>query len=200
MKADATEEIVEDELRMTEKSVANLDSICDTTLVGITFLFAGIATWGAFGFGEVSSGSISTTQAWPFLGFIVLSGVATTVAVSYIIRGLFPRQFYTEEVGETILHSTWLPGIGSGTSQSAILDRARSTTAEAYVSEFIESYDPEDEIETHEKFSKVKLRNLKAIAGIKAKLTGKGLLWFQLGVLFFLASLLYGGVLVVLSG
>lgn len=199
MTAEDLDEIVQTEVAATERSVSNLDSICDTTLVGITFLLAGLATWGGFALGRIIDHGIRPLFAWPFLVLLVLSGVATTAAVSHIVTGLFPRQFYTEQVGETLVESPWNPLSRSDTSQSALLDRAQSTTPETYVEEFIDRYDGTAAVDNPSDFSRIRLRNLKIVAERKAVATGNGLAWFRLAVVCFLGTLVYGGVLVLLA-
>lgn len=166
----------------TFQSIANLDSIGDTAIIGITFLLAALGTWVTFAFPRLSA---SPPLRVAFV-LIALASVFTTVAsVYYLVDSLAPRRFYGSAVGERFLDHKWFPWRNDDPTD---LERFARTDIDSpadlrrAVEAWIEAYDEDTTVDSEEAFAYSRLLNYKLVARHKARNTAYGMAFLRLAV------------------
>ena len=82
--------LAKQEANDTFSSITVLDSICDTTIVAITFLLTELVGWVGFALPRIQS-----TDAWSTVIILILVSAGFTFCnVHYIVKSLSPRAFY----------------------------------------------------------------------------------------------------------
>lgn len=190
--AEELESIALAEADDTFQSISDLDSICDTTLIAVTFLLAAIATWTAFAFDRLFS------PRWlqaVFVIAVILTVLMLALAVNQLVRALFPRAFTGTEIGDRFPSSHLF---GTGT-QSPGVDVLR-------FNEVLQEDDPDLAVEleswldeytaagvTDERgYRLARLFNYKIVARQKAQHTARGLAWFRVSLVAFLIVVIIG--------
>lgn len=190
--------IAREEADETFRSIANLDNIGDTAIVGITFLLAAIGTWVTFAYPQlVSSPELHAV----FVALTLASVTATLVSMYYLVDALAPRRFYGDGVGSRFLEHKWLPWRNDDPmdlqrfSRVEIESPADLRTA---VDEWIEAYDEDTTVDSEETFQYSRLLNYKLVARHKARNTAYGMAFLRLAVVclgLVIATSLAGHVL-----
>lgn len=166
----------------TFQSIANLDNIGDTAIVGITFLLAALGTWVTFAYPRLSE--TPGVRA----GFILLalaSVAATLASMYYLVDSLAPRRFYGDGVGDRFLDHKWLPWLNDDPTD---LDRFSRTEIDspadlrAAVEVWIDEYDEDTNIDSEAAFQYSRLLNYKLVARHKARNTAYGMAFLRLAV------------------
>lgn len=190
--AEELESIALAEADDTFQSITDLDSICDTTLIAVTFLLAAIATWTTFAFDRLSS---SRWLQALFVIAVIVTVLVLALAVNQLIRALFPRAFSGPQIGRRFPNSHLL---GTRT-QGPGVDVMR-------FSEVLQEEDPELAVELESWLDEytaagvsdergyrlARLFNYKTVARKKAQYTARGLAWFRVSLVGFLIAVVIG--------
>jgi len=177
----------------TFQSITDLDSICDTTLIAITFLLAAIATWTAFAFGRLAS---TVRIQYLFTVLVVGTLVVVALSVNQLIRALFPRAFSGQAVGERFTSGRLLQG-GQEKPETdfqwfeRILDEQEETDLEVGLEEWLDEYTPSG-VDDAESYQLARMFNYKTVARRKAHHTSRGLAWFNVSLIAFLVVVIVG--------
>lgn len=187
-------EIADAEAADTFESISNLDEICDTTLIAVTFLLAAVATWTAFAYGRLEA----TPRLQLLFGVFVIASVGVLIlSVNQLVRALSPRAFYGQKVGEAFGDGVLSMGSASGpstdVSRFAAVSRhpTEDVPLDVAFDEWLEEYAPR-EIEDRTEFALARLFNYKHVARVKAKHTSRGLAWFRLSIILFVVIVVIG--------
>jgi hypothetical protein len=175
-------DIARDEADETFKSIANLDSIGDTAIVGITFLLAALGTWTTFIFPELDG---HPTVRLAFVLLVAISVLATIASVYYLVNSLAPRQFYGEGVGERFLDHQWIPWLNDDPVELERFSRTdidSPADLEAAVEGWIDRYDADTRIDSQEAFVYSRLLNYKLVARQKARNAAYGMAFLRIAI------------------
>lgn len=175
-------DIARDEADETFKSIANLDNIGDTAIVGITFLLAALGTWTTFIFPEL--------EGYPrirlfFVLLVVISVLATIASVYYLVNSLAPRQFYGEGVGERFLDHQWIPWLNDDPVDLERFSRTEIESPqdlETAVERWIDRYDGDTRVDSEEAFVYSRLLNYKLVARQKARNAAYGMAFLRIAI------------------
>lgn len=179
-------ELAEREADETFASITDLDSISDTTVVGVTFLLSAIGVWTSFALDRFPDGSSAERL------FVVLSVLCVgTIGCSlyYLIGSLFPRYFYTDNVGSTFLPSPF-PLLNRSTAAADQFDG--QTDLESSFEDWLDTYHGEVVVEDNAEFQFARFHNYKHVARIKAKNIAYGLAWLRISVFLFVLVIAFG--------
>lgn len=176
----------------TFQSMANLDNISDTAVVGITFFLTALGTWITFAYPRLS--------ATPVLRVIVVAitigaVVAVLASVYYLVDSLAPRRFYGDGVGDRFLNHRWLLWRNDDPTDLERFSRTdieRPEDLERAVKIWIDDYDEDIQIDSEAAFEYSRLLNYKLVARRKARNTAYGMAFLRLAVVFL-------GLLIVLA-
>lgn len=174
--------IARDEADETFRSIANLDNISDTAIVGITFLLAALGTWITFIYPRLSGTPLVRTV---FAVVAILSVLAILLSVYYLVDALAPRRFYGEDVGTRFLDHKWLPWRNDDPTDIERFDRREIESPEdlrAAVETWIREYDEDTAIDSKAAFQYSRLLNYKLVARHKARNTAYGIAFLRLAV------------------
>lgn len=186
--ADSTDEsltrtIARDEADETFRSIANLDNIGDTAIVGITFLLAALGTWVTFVYPRLWG--LPRLRAL-FVVLVLASVAATLASVYYLVDSLAPRRFYGADVGDRFLDHKWVPWLNDDPAEIERFDRKDIETPEDLehaVTEWIEEYDGDTTIDSEDAFQYSRFLNYKLVARHKARNTAYGMAFLRLAVM-----------------
>lgn len=177
----------------TFQSITDLDSICDTTLIAVTFLLAAIATWTAFAFGRLAS----TTWVQYLFAFAVVSTVViVALSVNQLIRALFPRAFAGQAVGERFASGrllNWRQEAPDTDFQwfEQVTQKQDESNLEIELEEWLDDYAP-SEVDDIDSYQFARMFNYKTVARRKAHHTARGLAWFRVSLIAFLLVVVLG--------
>jgi hypothetical protein len=192
-------DIAQDEATETSQSIANLDNISDTAIVGITFLLAALGTWVTFIFPRLSDSRLIQSA---FAGITILTVVAILSSVYYLVDAMAPRRFYGDGVGDRFLDYKWLPWLNDDPVDIERYDRTEiespSDLREA-VEAWVAEYDADTTVDSWAAFQYSRLLNYKLVARHKARNTAYGMAFLRLAVVG-LGVLIVIGVLEGLVG
>ncbi|WP_435067758.1 hypothetical protein [Haloplanus sp. C73] len=185
--SDESTAIASQEADETFQSITDLDSICDTMIVAITFLMSALGVWTGFGYGRLSG--FPRVQL-VFGALAALCMLATVLSVYHLSRSLFPRAFYGADVGAAFLDRPWVPFVGADSLDLSQFEHAADVDdVEALDREFeawLDRYNPDIDIETHAQFERARLFNYKYVARIKALHTARGIAYLRIAAVFLL--------------
>lgn len=190
--AEELESIALAEADDTFQSITDLDSICDTTLIAVTFVLAAIATWTAFAFDRLSS---SRWLQALFVVAVILTVLVLALAVNQLVRALFPRAFTGSRVGERFpsghLLRTETQGPSVGIARFDEVIQEDDPDLEAELEDWLDEYTA-DGVTDERDYRLARLFNYKIVARQKARHTARGLAWFRISLVMFLVVAIIG--------
>ncbi|WP_330632624.1 hypothetical protein [Halocatena halophila] len=194
---DAALEIATQEANDTFQSISNLDSICDTSIVGITFLLTAIVGWAGFALPRLPDRS----PAWlGVAGTVVLGAVAIFISSFYIVKSLIPRAFYTDSVGEVLIDQPLVPGSTDPTTAIEATEQATGeSSSKAAFDHWLNQYGNDERITSAAAFQYARLFHYKTVAQMKATATTHAIVWFRVAVGCVVVSILVGTVGLILA-
>lgn len=174
--------IARDEADETFESIANLDNIGDTAIVGITFLLAALGTWTTFIYPALEGHPAVRVL---FVLLVVISVLATIASVYYLVNSLAPRQFYGGNVGERFLDHHWIPWLNDDPVNLERFSRTEIDSPadlEGAVEGWIDRYDADTRVDSEEAFVYSRLLNYKLVARHKARNAAYGIAFLRLAI------------------
>jgi len=166
----------------TAQSIANLDNIGDTAIVGITFLLAALGTWVTFAYPRLSS---TPAIRGAFIILALASVAATLASMYYLVDSLAPRRFYGDDVGDLFLDHKWFPWRNDDPTDLGRFNRTEIDSPadlRTAVEEWIDDYDEDTTVDSEEAFQYSRMLNYKLVARHKARNTAYGMAFLRLAV------------------
>ncbi len=192
MSDEASLEIAIQEANDTFQSISNLDSICDTSIVGITFLLTAIVGWAAFALPRLPARSLSWLGV---AGTAVLGALAIFISSVYIVKSLIPRAFYTDSVGAVLIDKPLVPGSTDPTTAIEATEQATGEhSSKAAFDHWLSQYGNDERITSAATFQYARLFHYKTVAQLKATATTHAIVWFRVAVGWVVVSILVGTV------
>lgn len=195
MNGEDRERIARREADDTFDSITDLDSICDTNLIAITFLLTALSSWTAFAFEHFDRIRQSDLLFGVYAALVVLCALSIAASVTYHVKSLAPRGFYGEALGKPFLEHWWeIPTRGDTADadgyESRIADVSDAEELTAEFESWLDEYAPALTIDSAREFEIVRLFHYKAAARIKAKYTAYGVSLLRVSVALLVSVIL----------
>lgn len=178
-------ELAKREADETFESITDLDSISDTTIVGVTFLLSAVGVWTSFALNRFPSDSSPERLLVTLTGLCI---VTIGCSLYYLIGSLFPRFFYTSDVGTTFLSAPFpVPNRDTATADQFIDEDELKSSFEGW----LDAYHSETVVQDATDFQLARFHNYKHVARIKARNTAYGLAWLRISIFLFVLIVVF---------